>query len=74
MKGSQHPLKIFAIQILSIVPHAAEVKRLFSNLGGIQSVKCCNLTVENLQKLGKLRGRYTYHIQEQNQHHGISNC
>ena len=35
--------------------------------------KRCNLTVENLQKLGKLRGSYTYHIQEQNRHRGISN-
>ena len=73
-KGSQHPLKIFTIQILLIVPHTAEVEQLFSNLGSIQSVKCCNLTVENLHKLGKLCGSYTYHIQEQNQHCGISNC
>jgi hypothetical protein len=32
---SSHPLKALAIKLFSIVPHAAEVERFFSNLGGI---------------------------------------
>ncbi|KAG2366650.1 hypothetical protein BDR07DRAFT_1273829, partial [Suillus spraguei] len=35
--------------LFSIVPHAADVERLFSDLGGIQSVKCCNLTVRTFE-------------------------
>jgi hypothetical protein len=35
-----HLLKPFAIILFSIVPHTAKVKQLFSNLGGIQGVKC----------------------------------
>jgi hypothetical protein len=38
INSETHPLKAFAIIILSIVPHAAEVERLFSDLGGTQSV------------------------------------
>jgi len=34
--AEKHPLKALAITLLSVVPHAAEVERLFSNLGGIQ--------------------------------------
>jgi hypothetical protein len=33
----KHPLKAFTITILSIIPHSANVKHLFSDLGGIPS-------------------------------------
>ncbi|KAG2368929.1 hypothetical protein BDR07DRAFT_1198175, partial [Suillus spraguei] len=49
-----------AITLFSIVPHAADVERLFSDLGGIQGVKRCNLTVRTFETLGKLRNNYTY--------------
>lgn len=62
--GAKNPLKTFATLIFSIVPHAAEVERLFSNLGGIQGVKRCNLTIENFETLGKLRNSYSYHLQQ----------
>jgi hypothetical protein len=55
-------LKTLAITIFSIVPHSAEVEWLFSDLGGIQGVKCCNLTVRTFETLGKLRNNYTYHV------------
>ncbi|KAG2360986.1 hypothetical protein BDR07DRAFT_1288367, partial [Suillus spraguei] len=44
VNSDAHPLKAFAIIILSIVPHAAEVEHLFSELGGMQSAKHCNLS------------------------------
>ncbi|KAJ8582931.1 hypothetical protein M405DRAFT_692843, partial [Rhizopogon salebrosus TDB-379] len=57
-----HPLKTLAVTLFSIVPHAAEVEQLFSDLGGIQGVKHCNLTVHTFETLGKLRNNYSYHI------------
>ena len=68
--GTKNPLKLFATLILSIVPHAAEVERLFSNLGGIQGVKHCNLTIDNFKTLGKLRNNYSYHLQQHNKQLG----
>ena len=62
ISSTDHPLKAFAITLLSIVPHSAEVERLFSNLGGIQGVKRCNLTVRTFETLGKLRNNYAYHL------------
>jgi hypothetical protein len=61
----QH-LEAFAIIIPSIVPHAAEVERLFSDLGGMQSVKCCNLSVNTFQTLGKIHANLCYHIHSKN--------
>ena len=50
----QHPIKALVITILAIVPHAADVERLFSDLTGVQGVKKCNLTVETFKTMGKL--------------------
>jgi hypothetical protein len=66
INSETHPLKAFAIIILSIVPHAAEVERLFSDLGGTQSVKRCNLSVNTFQTLGKIRANLRYHIHLKN--------
>jgi hypothetical protein len=57
-----YPLKTLAITIFSIIPHSAKVEWLFSDLGGIQGVKHCNLTVCTFKTLGKLRNNYTYHV------------
>ncbi|KXN82463.1 hypothetical protein AN958_02532 [Leucoagaricus sp. SymC.cos] len=46
------------------MPHTADVERLFSQLGGIQSAKRCNLTIENFEQLGKLRCNYSFHLYE----------
>ena len=46
------------IRILSIVPHAGEVERLFLNLGHVQGVRRCNLTVPHMQTLASLRNYY----------------
>jgi hypothetical protein len=60
------PLKTMAITLFRIVPHSADVERLFSNLSGIQSVKHCNLFVEMMQDLGQLRAHYTHYLHEWN--------
>ena len=56
--AKEHPIKALATQIFSIVPHCAEVERLFSNLGGVQSVKRCNWTVDHIQTIGILCNYY----------------
>ena len=62
---TSHPLKALAIKLFSIVPHAAEVERFFSNLGGVQSVKRSRLTVPHMETLGTLRNHYTCQLQEE---------
>ena len=44
ISGKLRPLKALAIVVFSIVPHAGDVERLFSDLGGIQGTRR-NLTV-----------------------------
>jgi hypothetical protein len=62
VSATSHPLKAVAIMILSIIPHAADVERLFSQLGGTQTVKCCNLAVDTFETLGKCHANYAYHL------------
>ncbi|KAI0073357.1 hypothetical protein K474DRAFT_1603514 [Panus rudis PR-1116 ss-1] len=69
--GEKHPLQRIAILLHSVVPHAAEVERLFSNLGGIQGRRRSNLTVENFKKLGVLRNHYSYLLWERDRKAGI---
>lgn len=61
---TSHPIKALAIKLFSIVPHAAEVERFFSNLGGVQSVKRSRLTVPHMETLGMLRNHYTRQLHE----------
>ena len=58
MQAKEHPIKALVIQIFSIVPHCAEVEGLFSNLGGVQSIKHFNWTVDHMQTIGTLRNYY----------------
>ncbi|KAG1749447.1 hypothetical protein EDB19DRAFT_1629467, partial [Suillus lakei] len=55
--ADRHPLKGLAITLLSIVPHAADVERLFSDMGSTQSLKCCNLSVNTFE--GKYSIKYS---------------
>ncbi|KAG1779559.1 hypothetical protein EV702DRAFT_1212897, partial [Suillus placidus] len=48
----------------SIVP--AEVERVFSDLGGTQSAKRCNLSVGTFEALGKIHANIRYHIHLKN--------
>ncbi|KAG1813763.1 hypothetical protein EV424DRAFT_1326445 [Suillus variegatus] len=60
--AEQCPLKALAIIIHSIVPHAADIERYFLGLGGVQSVKRCNLSVDTFESLSKLRASYAYFL------------
>ncbi|KAI6042900.1 hypothetical protein EDC04DRAFT_2878284 [Pisolithus marmoratus] len=60
--ATQCPLKVMAIILHSIVPHAADVEWYFSGLGGTQSARCCNLTVENFEALSKLHASYAHNL------------
>ncbi|KAN0082875.1 hypothetical protein V8E55_008670 [Tylopilus felleus] len=62
ISSEDHPLKAFAITILSIVPHAGDIERLFSDLGNTQSPRRCNLSVSTFETLGKIRANLNYHI------------
>ncbi|KAG1843774.1 hypothetical protein DFJ58DRAFT_853521 [Suillus subalutaceus] len=59
--GNRHPLKALAITLLSIVPHAADVKHLFLDMGSTQSPKRCNLTVDTFEALAKIQANLHYH-------------
>ncbi|KAF5328454.1 hypothetical protein D9758_018917 [Tetrapyrgos nigripes] len=48
------PLHDMAITIFQIVPSSANVERLLSDLGGVQTPKRNNLNVETFEKLGKM--------------------
>ncbi|KAJ3792338.1 hypothetical protein GGU11DRAFT_659983, partial [Lentinula aff. detonsa] len=56
--SEKHKLKLFAVTILSIVPHATEIKCLFSSLNGIQSPKQNGLSIPTFDKLTKLCSYY----------------
>ncbi|KAJ7230543.1 ribonuclease H-like domain-containing protein [Mycena pura] len=53
--AKDHGLKPFATAMLGIVPHSAEIERLFSSCNGIQSPKRNSLAVETFSKLAKVR-------------------
>jgi hypothetical protein len=50
-----------AIIILRIVPHAGDVERLFSDLGGVQDVKRVNLSMDTFESIGKIKGNLRRH-------------
>jgi hypothetical protein len=56
-----HPLKVFSVTILSIVGHAGEVERTFSDLGTTQSARRCNLSVDTFETLGKIRANLRHY-------------
>jgi hypothetical protein len=62
ISSKSHPLKSLAITLLSIVLHSADVEQLFSALGGTQTPKRCNLSVETFETLRKLCANYSYHL------------
>lgn len=62
ISAESHPLKVLAIMILSIVPHSTDVERLFSQLGGTQTVNHYNLAIDTFETLGKCHTNYAYHL------------
>ncbi|KAG1718772.1 hypothetical protein EDB19DRAFT_1576787, partial [Suillus lakei] len=54
ISAEEYPLKALAITLLSVVPHAGDVERLFSDMGGTQSVKRCSLSVATFETIAKI--------------------
>ncbi|KAJ3734910.1 ribonuclease H-like domain-containing protein [Lentinula guzmanii] len=65
MNSEKRKLKLFAVAILSIIPHAAEIKHLFSSLNGIHSPKWNGLSIPTFDKLAKLRSYYAEEARHQ---------
>jgi hypothetical protein len=59
----QCPLKSIALILCKIVPHAAEIERLFSDLGKTQGTTRL-LDTSTLRSLGRLRGHYNETLRE----------
>ncbi|KDR66641.1 hypothetical protein GALMADRAFT_80557, partial [Galerina marginata CBS 339.88] len=72
ISAEKYPLKALAITLLSVVPHAGEVERLFSSLGGVQTARRCGLALQTFETLGKLRSNYCYHLYERDRAAGKS--
>lgn len=58
VRADECPLKSMALILLSLVPHAADVERQFSSLGGTQGKRRTRLKVSSLEKLARMRGHY----------------
>lgn len=52
--------------LLGLTPHAADVERLFSNLGGTQGKRRSRLEVKSLEALARMRGYYSAQLLEKN--------
>ena len=70
-KPEKHPLRALATALHSIVPHAGDIERLFSDLGGTQSVRRCRLSVDTFEKLGKVRANLSRHLQQKLTNDGV---
>jgi hypothetical protein len=64
LPATEYPIKSLALTLFAVVPHAADVRHLFSGLGGIQSVKRSWLSVQNFEMLGMLRNHYIFMLQK----------
>jgi hypothetical protein len=62
--AKQCPLKAMALIMHAIVPHSAEIERLFSDLGKAQGDSRSNLDVTTIRSLGRLRGHYQETLRE----------
>ncbi|KAG1775271.1 hypothetical protein EV702DRAFT_955637, partial [Suillus placidus] len=60
ISAEEYPLKALAITLLSVVPHAGDVERLFSDMGS-QSVKRCNLSVATFETITKIHANLRFH-------------
>jgi hypothetical protein len=62
--GKYDGIRSLAIILASIVPHSADVERLFSDLGATQTPRRNGMTIEHMEKYGKIRSRLTYELNE----------
>ncbi|KAG2112590.1 uncharacterized protein F5147DRAFT_572173, partial [Suillus discolor] len=58
MNSESHSLKAFVVTILSIVGHAGKGERTFPDLGTIQSMQRCNLSVEIFETPRKILANF----------------
>ncbi|KAJ6546611.1 hypothetical protein B0H10DRAFT_1969588 [Mycena sp. CBHHK59/15] len=63
-------IKTLATVLHSIVPHSADVERLFSELGGIQSPQRNGWLVDTMEKVGRVRGHLSYRLFEKKKKEG----
>ncbi|KAF5342879.1 hypothetical protein D9758_016087 [Tetrapyrgos nigripes] len=63
--ANDHPIKTLAITLFEVVPHAADVERLFSDLGAIQGDLQTRLSVEHSEELGMMRSHYNATLVDQ---------
>ncbi|KAF5337770.1 hypothetical protein D9758_016627 [Tetrapyrgos nigripes] len=63
--ANDHPIKTLAITLFEVVPHAADVERLFSDLGAIQGDLRTRLSVEHSEELGMMRSHYNATLVDQ---------
>lgn len=70
ISSRDHPLKALAVILHSIVPHAAEVERLFSALGMVQTARRAGLDVNTFEALGKMRSYLSYKLKEKDKANG----
>ncbi|KAJ7801203.1 ribonuclease H-like domain-containing protein [Mycena olivaceomarginata] len=62
--GKHEGIRSLGIILASIVPHSADVERLFSDLGQTQTPHRNGMTVDHMEKYGKIRARLTYELHE----------
>ncbi|KAJ7331036.1 hypothetical protein DFH08DRAFT_940241 [Mycena albidolilacea] len=62
--GKHEGIRSLGIILASIVPHSADVERLFSDLGQTQTPHRKGMTVDHMEKYGKIRARLTYELHE----------
>jgi hypothetical protein len=53
-------IHLFAVTNLSIIGHAGEVERTFSDLGTTQSAQPCNILADTFGTLGKIRANFRH--------------
>ncbi|KAE9397467.1 hypothetical protein BT96DRAFT_860176, partial [Gymnopus androsaceus JB14] len=61
---TEHPLKTMAITLASIWPQSAEVERFFGRLDGVQTPDRSNLSVDTMEKLGKIKTHLVGQVKE----------
>ena len=71
LSAEEHPIEAMALLIFAIVPHVAELERLFSNLVDQHSKKRNWLGLETLEFLRQLCGHYVNIILKQRVARGL---
>ncbi|KAJ7865576.1 hypothetical protein B0H14DRAFT_2347859 [Mycena olivaceomarginata] len=71
-RESHGALRDMSIVLASVVPHSADVEHLFSELGGVQTLRCNLMSVDTMEKVGKIRSQLNYELHEHRRAEGKS--